>query len=834
MQASEKHGLIQHACRSASLLATLASRTGSDEDAEVALARAESLARAAGDTSVVLSAVSGMARVQLRSGHLRKAWDLTTAILRTAVRINNYDSIAWSWNRLGMILGLRGRRKAAIRCYRRAIQHWRSAAGHGGVAYSLVNLADMAMDKGFLNASRRLLDRAFESARSVPAVSTWVARARARLAARMGDAAEARRALDQAPGESQVREDAEAHGALLEASALTSFAAGDVARAIATYNQAAALYRGRGYRYHLGRSLTQAARALHDGLTPSPELALQRVEWLREARGVYEQMEAPGPLASILPDLLVLEGDIARREESLPAAEIRDTLYEVSQLLNSILDFPELIHKVLQLVVQRLGAERGLIVLVDPESGELTPVARHGLMDEDAQADALQISTSIVRRVLQTGATFRSDDAVVDPRLATMKSVFDLSLRSILCAALRLRDQVIGTIYLQNRTARGAFTDADIAFLESFSNLVAVAIENSRLHENLRQTNESLVDENVELRRQVPAQFKYANLIGRSREMAQLHALIDRFAQAPGDVLIEGETGTGKELVARTIHYNSPRRDRPFLSINCVALPETLIEAELFGIEDHVATGVRAREGIFQRAEGGSVLLDEIGDMPPGMQARLLRVLQEREFTRVGGKRSIRMSARVFAATNADLRERVRDNRFRADLFFRVNRLVIHIPPLRERKSDIPVLARHFTQRLCETMGRPAPRLSAGLLEVMGRSDWPGNVRELENYIERLLVVGDGPVLEPHSLPGDLEEAAQAASRPAVVRMHGVGATALAEALAAVERELITEAIRRSGGNRSKAARALAMAEPTLRYRMRKLGIRAGEAAREE
>ena len=552
-----------------------------------------------------------------------------------------------------MMLALRGRRKVAVRTFRRAIRVWRTTPGHGGAAYSLVNLADMAMDRGFLDAAGRLLARAHVSARSVPAVSAWVARARARLAARVGDAAEARRALDQAPTEAQLRDDAEAHGALLEALALAAFADGDPARAVALYEQAAALYRERGYRYHLGRCLTQAARALRDGPDSGPELALRRAEWLREARVVYEQMGAPGPLASILPDLLTLEREAVRPEEHLPAAAIRDTLYEVSQLLNSILDFPDLIHKVLRLAVQRLGAERGLILLTDPASGELTPVARHGMMDEDAQADALQISTSIVGRVLQTGATFRSDDAVVDPRLASMKSVFDLSLRSILCAALRRRDEVIGIIYLQNLTARGAFTDADIAFLESFSNLVAVALENSRLHENLRRANESLEVENVELRRQVPAQFKYTNLIGRSREMAQLHALIDRFAQAPGDVLIEGETGTGKELVARTIHYNSPRRDRPFLSINCVALPATLIEAELFGIEDHVATGVRARQGDLPARRGrlGAARRDRRHAArhagPPAARAPGARVHPRRRQALAAHQR------RVFAATNA-------------------------------------------------------------------------------------------------------------------------------------------------------------------------------------
>jgi Nif-specific regulatory protein len=613
---------------------------------------------------------------------------------------------------------------------------------------------------------------------------------------------------------------------LLEASALAAVAEGDGARAVTAYERAAALYRTKDYRFALARCLVQAARAVV-GCASTQELSATCSAWLQEARSIYEQMGATGALQSVHSDLLQLSQEPPLAGRAASASATRDTLYEISQLLNSILDFPELIHTALQLVVRRLGAERGLIVLVDTDTGELAPVARHGVIDEDTQADALQISTSIVRKVLQSGTTFRSDDAVVDPRLTTIKSVYDLSLRSILCAALRLRDQVIGTIYLQNRTARGAFTDDDIAFLESFSNMIAVAIDNSRLHENLRKTNETLVDENVSLRREIPGHFRYADLIGRSREMAQLHALIDRFAQAPGDVLIQGETGTGKELVAKTIHYNSPRRDRPFLSINCVALPETLIEAELFGIEDHVATGVRAREGIFERAEGGSVLLDEIGDMPPGMQARLLRVLQEREFTRVGGKRSIRMNVRVFAATNADLRERVRENRFRPDLFFRVNRLVIQIPPLRERKPDIAPLARHFADRICQTMKRPPVRFSSELVEVMGRSNWPGNVRELENYVERLLVVCDEQVLEPRVLPGDLDEASTTATRPSISGLHGYGVQTLGDALTAVERDLIAEALRRSGGNRSKAARSLGMAEPTLRYRIRRLGVAA-------
>jgi transcriptional regulator with PAS, ATPase and Fis domain len=363
--------------------------------------------------------------------------------------------------------------------------------------------------------------------------------------------------------------------------------------------------------------------------------------------------------------------------------------------------------------------------------------------------------------------------------------------------------------------------------LESFSNLVAVAIENSRLHAELVKANENLVDENVSLRREMTERFLFSQLVGRSPEMGRTQALLDRFIKADADILIQGETGTGKELVAKTIHYNSARKDKPFLTVSCVALPETLIERELFGIDAHTATGVNAAAGVFERAEGGTVLLDEIGDMPLSMQSKLLRVLQEREFTRVGGKRPIRVNVRVISATNAELPQRVKAEQFRADLYYRVAKLVVHLPALRERRGDVPILARHFIKDYCERVGRSAPKVSPRLLAVLGKHSWPGNVRELQHYIERLLVMSDAPVLEPLFLPEDLSKgSAPSSSPPQILGIEPLGNSSLDEALAAMQRQIIQDALDRSGGNQSQAAKLLGLREATLRYRLRILGMR--------
>jgi transcriptional regulator with GAF, ATPase, and Fis domain len=516
---------------------------------------------------------------------------------------------------------------------------------------------------------------------------------------------------------------------------------------------------------------------------------------------------------------------------------MRDILARLGALLNSLLDFPTLLERSLELVCGAIGAERGFILLTEGDPREPQPVAHHGPIDEEARESALEVSRTVVRRVAESGEAFRSDDAGSDPRLGSTLSVLDLSVRSLICVPLRLKEDVVGTIYLENRSATAQFDESDLALVESYANLVAIAIQNSRLHAELKRSRDRVIGENLSLRREVGTRYQRANIVGQSAEIERVLGEIERVALSRATVLITGESGTGKELVAKTIHFASPRADRPFLSLNCAALPADLIESELFGIEDAVATGVKGRPGIFERADGGTLFLDEIGDMPLSLQAKLLRVLQEREFTRLGGSRVLRVDIRLIAATNQDLRLLIREKRFREDLFFRISTLPMQLPPLRDRRVDIPILARHFLERFCEENGLPVPRVSPAFTATLLRSRWPGNVRELQNYVERAVVMSRGPVLEPVVLPSDLEPGAQVALAKASEgsATHGpldAGGPPpdLKAALEDIERRWIERALEKNGGNQRQAARDLGILEATLRYRIGRLGIAASRS----
>lgn len=505
-----------------------------------------------------------------------------------------------------------------------------------------------------------------------------------------------------------------------------------------------------------------------------------------------------------------------------------DTLQRVGEVLNSALEPSTLLPRALALVCDRMGAERGFILL-NVEGADPRPVAQYGHVDDDSQVSALDISRTLIRRVTASGSSFRADDAATDPRLGSTLSVFDLSMRSILCTPLRLGASVIGTIYLENRTAAGQFDEQHLELVEAFANLVAVAIQNARLHEELKKSRDRVLGENLNLRREVGNRFRSGNVVGQSAEVERILLDVERMAPSRATILITGESGTGKDLIAKTIHFASPRSSRALLSLNCAALPADLIESELFGIEDHVATGVRSRAGIFERADGGSLFLDEIGDMPLSLQAKLLRVLQEREFVRIGGTRVIRVDFRLIAATNKDLQTLIKDGAFREDLYFRLSTLPLHLPPLRDRKVDVIPLAEHFLRRFCEENSLPEPRMTAEFRASLLRSMWPGNVRELQNHIERSVIMSPGSTLEPIVLPSDLDAAstrAEAGRGRTTVQVDPDAAPGnLKAALEDAERRWIRSALRTAEGNQRQAATLLGIAEPTLRYRMSRLRI---------
>ena len=333
----------------------------------------------------------------------------------------------------------------------------------------------------------------------------------------------------------------------------------------------------------------------------------------------------------------------------------------------------------------------------------------------------------------------------------------------------------------------------------------------------------ALRDENEKLREELGQRYEFDNLVGRSPAMREIFNTVQRVAATRATVLLAGESGVGKDMIARAIHQHSPRADRPFVKINCTAIPENLMESELFGYEKGAFTGANiSKPGKFEQADTGTVFLDEIGDVPPSIQVKLLRVLQEREFERLGSNKTKHIDVRVLAATNVDLRAALEEGTFREDLYYRLNVLPMNIPPLRERREDIPFLAEHFVKKFAKDVGGRIESISEAAIQKLLQYHWPGNVRELENVIERSMVLGQGPSLEPEDIRLD---SAPRRSQPTAVG----GAQFLPEGMTLdeFEQSIIREALNRANGNKSQAARMLGLTRNALRYRLSQMGIEA-------
>ena len=334
--------------------------------------------------------------------------------------------------------------------------------------------------------------------------------------------------------------------------------------------------------------------------------------------------------------------------------------------------------------------------------------------------------------------------------------------------------------------------------------------------------------ENVYLRRELEEKYQFSNIIGKSPRMQEIFELIERVAKTSSTVLIRGESGTGKELIAKAIHFSSPRSERRFLSINCGAMPENLLESELFGHQRGAFTGaVRDKRGLFQEADGGTLFLDEIGETTPPMQVKLLRALQDRTVRPVGGNQEIPVDVRIIAATNRDLDEAISEGSFREDLFYRINVIPLGLPPLRQRREDIPLLVEYFVKKYSERLGIEPRRISMEALRVLETYDWPGNVRELENMIERALALGTADVITRHDLPASLRQKVGDAAPTPTIALPGSGLD-LEEHLDSIRRDLMEQALGRCDGVQTQAAELLQMSFRSFRYYAKKLGLTGG------
>ncbi len=485
-------------------------------------------------------------------------------------------------------------------------------------------------------------------------------------------------------------------------------------------------------------------------------------------------------------------------------------LYEMIQVLNSETDVDRLLRSILDMALKVVRAERGMILLLDRESGEFTVRLARDL-EEETERDAEAFSRSVIARA-GAGESVLAIDTGEDERFRSLRSVSLFGIRSLMCVPLRLRGRIVGTVYLDSRSGAGIFSREDLKFVEAFADHAALALHNARERERLEL-------ENVRLRREAESRVRFENIVGESPAMQQVFSLMSKVAASELPVLIEGESGTGKELVAKAIHFHGRRRDRTFLTENCAAIPESLLESELFGHVRGAFTGAeRDRAGLFEEADGGTLFLDEVGDMSPAMQARLLRVLQEGEIRRVGGNRPIKVDVRLIAASHRDLEERVRAGRFREDLLYRLKVLVVRIPPLRERMGDLRPLVDFLLARIAEERGRERPRIADEVLRRFERYSWPGNVRQLQNVLQRLsLMAGSNPIdltlLEADRELGSLFDTARKTGEAIY-------------SLAANERARIRSALEQAGGNRNEAARILGISRATIYRKIKEYGLR--------
>lgn len=467
-------------------------------------------------------------------------------------------------------------------------------------------------------------------------------------------------------------------------------------------------------------------------------------------------------------------------------------LKEISSWVSSVQDLDRLLELIIESASQVVQAKAASLLLVEPKTNTLFFQVATGDKKEEVKEYRVKMGQGIAGHVAQTGEPLLIADVANDPRwFKEISESIRFETQSIACVPLRLGDETIGVVQTIDKQDGGPLQEADMDLLNEFAALAALAIGHARNIQEVKRENQDLKEE-LQVRHQ---------MVGKSMALEKVIADGLKVANSKASALILGESGTGKELLARLIHRAGPRKDRPLVVLNCAAMPETLLEDELFGHEKGAFTGAVGRKiGKFELAHGGTIFLDEIGEMTPGMQAKLLRVLQEGNFYRVGGNIPISVDVRVLSATNKKLDEEVAEGRFREDLYYRLNVVQINMPTLRERYEDIPLLAQHFLEKFGEEMVIPNLTISQSAMEKMVQYNWPGNIRELRNAVERAVVMGNGKEILPEDLPiGNIR-----ANYPGLQ----VGLT-LEEALNRFKKEFILLNLKHTGGNRSKAAKVM-------------------------
>ena len=494
-----------------------------------------------------------------------------------------------------------------------------------------------------------------------------------------------------------------------------------------------------------------------------------------------------------------------------------NALYSISQILAAGSPQKQVLTEVLDVLHDLLGMERVMVMLLAPGKDELIIEAGDGLTNVQRQSLCYQLGEGITGRVVQTGKS------IVVPKISQEPLFLDRVHKrrelgkdeiSFICVPISIGQEVIGTLSADRFFDESAPLDEDVRVLSIVASMIAHDIQTRR---ELAAGRRALEEENIRLRSELEDRFRPENIIGNSGAMREVYRSIHQVAKSDTTVLIRGDSGTGKELVAHALHYASLRSKEPFIKVSCAALNENLLESELFGHEKGAFTGaIETRKGRIEEANNGTLFLDEIGDFSSIIQVKLLRMLQEREYQRVGSNVTRKANVRIICATNRNLEHAVEANEFRQDLYYRINVFPILLPPLRDRKDDILLLTDHFVERYSKRMAKDIRRISTPAINMMTAYHWPGNVRELENCIERAVLLSTDGVIHGHHLPPTLLTSDFSDT---------VGAGTLSERVALFERDILVDALKRTAGSMAAAARDLGTTPRILRYRVKHLGI---------
>jgi Nif-specific regulatory protein len=494
-----------------------------------------------------------------------------------------------------------------------------------------------------------------------------------------------------------------------------------------------------------------------------------------------------------------------------------ELLSDISKALAESLDLEETLTSILKSFDTHLKLRRGTITLLDPETETINVRLAHGLSKKSQSMASYKVGEGITGLVVQSGKEIIVPDISKDPRfLHKTRSRKQEKGKQIafFCVPVKLEGKTIGAMSVDKQADPKNDFDANVRLLNVIATMVAQAVKLNKL---VKSDSKQLREENVRLRRELKSHFNIHNMVGTSNAMKEVYRLIEQVSNSNATVLLRGESGTGKDLVAHAIHYNSLRGEKPFIKVNCTALPDTLLESELFGHEKGAFTGASERKlGRFERAHGGTIFLDEIGDFSLNLQVKLLRVIQFKEFERVGGLETIKTNVRIVVATHKNLEEQIKEGLFREDLYYRINVFPIYMPPLRDRKDDIMLLADYFLEKIAAENNKDISRISTPAIEMLTRYHWPGNIRELENCIERAVLLCNDDVIRSEHLPPSLQM---------IKKDEAVAQRSLTEIIENKERELIVDALKKFDGKQRKTARELRISERVLGYKIKKYNI---------